>query len=182
MYTYEENVIPYRGSYKMMLITQEEEKRIAAFAQAVIEEKKHEDHHKRDAGQRIKRFTTGMMGEVAVEKFIRTPFVDWNIGHSSEFNVSDLNSIGLNVGIKTVETGKFPIIHKQSKRAEIIVIRGTRNRMIICGLATPNVLNTHQSDDLILSPALRKRNVKTGFYGFHHLLPFHSLDELRSLL
>lgn len=182
MFTYDEYVIPHRKKYKMILITQEEEMKVKQFAEKVIFEKEKERHHKIDPNKRVKRFTTGMMGEVAIEKYIRTPFVDWNIGHSNEFNVSDLKGIGLNVGIKTVETGKFPIIHKRSYRPEIIVVKGTKNRMVVCGLATVDTLNIYQSDELILDPKLRARGTKTGFYGFEHLKPFYSLDELRTLL
>lgn len=182
MFTYEEFVIPHRKKFKMIMISEKEEKKIENFAHAVVGEKKKESHHRADPHKRVKRFTTGMMGEVAIEKYINQRFVDWDIGNSNEFNVSDLKKIGLNVGIKTVETGKFPIIHKKSYRPEIIVIKGTKNRMVVCGLATKEVLNTYQSDELILDPKLRARGTKTGFYGFSHLKPFYTLEELKELL
>ena len=47
----------------------------------------------------------------------------------------------------------------------------------ICGLATVEVLNKYQSLDLILSPSLRKRGTKTGFYGFHKLIKPDNVRE-----
>lgn len=182
MFSYEEYVIPHRKKFKMITITESEEFKVKQFSKAVFDEKKKEAHHQRDPRQRTKRFTTGMLGEVAIEKFIRTSFVDWEIGPSTQYNVPDLKKIGLNVGIKTVETGKFPIIHKKAYRPEIIVIRGTKNRMVVCGLATVDVLNTYQSDELILDNNLRREGKKTGFYGFSHLIPFKSIDELKAIL
>lgn len=38
-------------------------------------------------------------------------------------------------------------------------------------MATSNVLNNYQDDDLILDPNLRARGTKTGFYGFEQLVP-----------
>ena len=52
------------------------------------------------------------------------------------------------------------------------------NLIFVCGLATSNVLNNYQDDDLILDPNLRARGTKTGFYGFEQLVPIKSLNDL----
>jgi hypothetical protein len=152
--------------------------KIDIFTKAVIKAKSMEGHHIIDNGQEYKRFYTGMMGECAVEQLLGVPFVDWDIGNSNEFNHADLTKLGLKVGIKTVEMHKFPIIHKKSYKPEIICIKRTDDTVIICGLATTSVLNTYQDDDLILSPKLRARGTKTGFYGFDKLIPIHSYEDL----
>ena len=87
---------------------------------------------------------------------------------------------GYRVGIKTVERDKFPIIFKDNSYPQIICIKSTKynNLIFVCGLATSNVLNNYQDDDLILDPNLRARGTKTGFYGFEQLVPIKSLNDL----
>ena len=121
-----------------------------------------------------------MLGECAVEKFIGKQFIDWTIGDSSFYHTPDLSTLGVNCGVKTVEKGKFPVIFKKSYKPEIIVIKNSDCEFLICGLATVQVLNNYQSDELILSPFLRKRGTKTGFYGFNQLLLPSKIIELTS--
>ena len=154
-------------------------KKIDNFVREVIKAKEIEQHHVVDNSQEYKRFFTGMMGECAVEQLFGVQFVDWTIGDSSYYNSADLRALNINVGIKTVEMYKFPIIHKRSEKPEIICIKRTDDTVIICGLATCDVLNTYQDDSLVLSPKLRARGTKTGFYGFEHLKPITSLEDLK---
>jgi hypothetical protein len=154
---------------------------IESFCLKVIEAKKSEQHHQSDPNQEFKRFYTGITGEAAIEEMLGVSFIDYTVGDSSAYHKSDLKSLGINVGIKTVEFGKFPIIFKKSYYPEIIVIKADPIH-IVCGLATTAVLNKFQSDDLILSPYLKSRGTKTGFYGFGELIPFKSIDDLRKLI
>lgn len=165
----------------ILCITHETEKKIEDFVERLIEAKMKEHIHMIDNGSEKKRWTTGISGELAVEKLLGIQFFNWSIGRSQDFNASDLSKYGLDVGVKTVEYGKFPIIHKKVKRPEIIVVK-KGNRFFVCGLATTRVLEIYQDDELVLSPKLRARNVKTGFYGFEHLIPFHTLTELKTIL
>lgn len=177
---FEDYFLPYSSTYPVMKLTMGTQRKIQHFVDAVVKEKSKEKIHQIDGDVEKKRWFTGVSGELAVENFLKVRFFDWRIGESRFFNSADLRKVGLNVGIKTVEYGKFPVIHKNSKRPEIIVVK-KENRLFICGLATVDVLNKYQDDELILNPKLRARNVKTGFYGFKHLLPFTSLRELKTL-
>ena len=104
--------------------------------------------------------------------------IDWTIGYSGLYHIPDIP--GYRVGIKTVERDKFPIIFKDNSYPQIICIKSTKynNLIFVCGLATSNVLNNYQDDDLILDPNLRARGTKTGFYGFEQLVPIKSLNDL----
>ena len=106
------------------------------------------------------------------------PIIDWSIGNSDFYNNPDIP--GYKVGIKTVERNKYPIIFKNNMYPQIICIKSIQcdNLVFVCGLATKEVLNEYQDDNLILDENLRKRGTKTGFYGFSHLLPVRSLDDL----
>ena len=155
--------------------TQEELNQILNLAQQIATSKINEKHHVRDCHNEVKRFFTGLIGERAVEKLFNIRIIDWSVGNSNKYDMPDIP--GYTVGIKTVEKGKFPIIPKNNKYAQIICIYNPDTKTVnICGLATTLTLNKYQNDDLILYPALRQRNVKTGFYGFHMLIPLHNVN------
>lgn len=163
-------------------ISENKSKLIKDFVKNVVEFKKKESHHMVDPYNEEKRWYTGISGESAVETLIGKQFIDLTIGESNSYNVSDLKSIGLDVGVKTVESGKFPIIFKKSYKPQIIVVKESDLDFYICGLATIKTLNKFQSDKLILSPNLLNRGTKTCFYGFSKLKKFRNLSELKLMV
>lgn len=165
-------------------LTEEEERKIKNFAYEIVKKKETENHHKIDHGSEIKRFYNGFAGELALEKVLKENILDFTIGDSHKYNVADLHKIGLNVGVKTVEAGKAHIVHKDPNKPEILIKIDNNNprRLIIMGLAEVDVMKKYCDDNLILSPALRARNVKTGFAGYHKLKKFKNLEELKQLL
>lgn len=177
-YSYQENVINHSESFKRVVIPTEYMKRIEEFASRIVNAKANEQHHKIDNGQELKRFTTGLMGEAALEILLGINIIDWTVGNSKDYHHPDIP--GYSVGIKTVEKWKFPIIFKSNAYPQIICIRSDKysNLMFVCGLATVDVLNNCQSDDLILDPNLRSRGTKTGFWGFEHLTPLRSIKDI----
>lgn len=179
MHNFVDTVVKCKPNMVYVTLDDETLQKIDKFTQEVIKAKTTEEHHKIDHGEEYKRFFTGMMGECAVEQLLGTNFIDWSVGNSNYYNSADLRALNINVGIKTVEMYKFPIVHKKAYKPEIICIKRNHNTVIICGLATRDVLNTYQDDNLILSPNLRRRGTKTGFYGFEHLKPVKSIDDLK---
>ena len=153
--------------------------RIQEIINIVIPAKQGEYHHKIDGRQEEKRWSTGFAGEIAVEKLLDYKFIAYGVGHSNEYNRPDIE--GIKVGIKTVEYGKFPVIFKKSYYPEIICIR-QENDIYVCGVALPQILNSYQSDEYILSPALRARGTKTAFIGLDKLIQFSTMEELKRIL
>jgi hypothetical protein len=160
----------------------EDTDKLDVFVNGVIEKKKNEEHHMIDSFNEAKRWRTGVGGELALEKFINKAFVDLSIGDSKKYHTPDLHKLGISVGIKTVEYGKYPLIFKSSNKPEIIVVKLNINKFAILGLATVDILNRYQDDNKILSPSLRSRGTKSGFVGLHMLKPFNSFDGLQKLL
>jgi len=156
--------------------------KLETFVDNVIEKKKKETHHIIDPFNESKRWRTGVGGELAFEKYINKSFVDLSIGNSKKYHTPDLNKLGLSVGIKTVEYGKYPLIFKSSHKPEIIIIKLNNIKFSILGLATVKTLNKYQDDNKVLSKSLRSRGTKTGFVGFHMLKPFKTFDELCELV
>jgi hypothetical protein len=172
-------VEPLKENFIPVKLTKEETDKIDRFIDKLIEYKQTEIHHQIDGGQEKKRFTTGLYGEMALSKFLGIDIIDWDIGKSAKFHNPDIN--GYNVGVKTVEWGKFPIVFKNSYYPEVICIKDKDDpsKIYICGIATPDNIAEHQSEDLILSSNLKARGTKTGFYGFEDLWELNSLNDLR---
>lgn len=177
-YDYETYVTNYSSNFKRVVIDPKYLEKIKELAEKIVRKKMTESHHLVDHNQEIKRFTTGLMGEAALEKLLGIKIIDWTIGDSAGYHHPDIP--GYNVGIKTVEKNKFPVIFKENTYPQIICIRSDKydDLVFVCGLATPDVLNRYQSDELILDYNLRKRGTKTGFWGFEHLSPVTGLDDL----
>lgn len=175
---YDEYVTKYSDNFKRVLIDPEYASQIKAFAQRIVKVKQSENHHKVDNGQELKRFTTGLMGEAALEKLFGIDIIDWTVGDSEDYHHPDVP--GYRVGIKSVEKWKFPIIFKNNHYPQIICILSDKieNLVFVCGLASTDVLNNYQSDRLVLSPKLLARGTKTGFWGFPYLKPVESISDI----
>lgn len=152
------------------------------FIKGIVTKKMSEAHHKVDSGNEAYRWRTGMGGELALEQMLGRPFVDLSIGDSNDYHVPDLSKLGLEVGIKSVERGKYPVIFKRSTKPEIVILRLADDTFSILGVALVEDLNKYQDDTQILSPSLRTRGTKTAFTGLHKLKGFNSLDELIKLI
>ena len=174
---YETYVRPYEHRFCKVVVPDETVRRLKAFAYQVVQAKQYERHHQVDNGQEFKRFYTGLLGEAALEILLQIPIIDWNIGNSKNYNVPDIETLG--IGIKTVEYGKFPIIFKHNTYPQIINFKVNDNTVLVAGLAGVHALNTYQSDDLILSPKLRARGTKSGFYGLHTLIDLQKINITR---
>lgn len=180
---YDTHVRPFSGNFNRIKISSVEKNKVSEWVHEVIAQKLSENHWMVDNGSAIKRWTTGVMGELALEKLLGEQFIDWSIGDSKSYHQADLRSIGLNIGIKTVRHGDFPVIFIQNNYPQIInIYRETDETVFVCGLATKSILNTYQSMSLIRSDALRARGTKTGFHGFQYLLPFQSREDLSNHL
>ena len=175
---YEKYVVAHSNSFKRVVLDPQIVSQVKELANKIAMAKSQEKHHLIDSNKEAKRFTTGLLGEAALEKVLGISIIDWSIGDSNKYHTPDIP--GYNVGIKTVERNKFPIIFKKNHYPQIICIKSDRrdDLIFVCGLATKDILNRYQDDNLILDPNLRSRNTKTGFYGFEHLIPIRSLDEL----
>lgn len=188
MKTYAKYVDPYlfdaqrKPKVPQVIIADYKRKKVADFIERLAREKAKEDVHITDAKQRAKRFETGFLGEAALEQFLGFEFMDTSVGQSEKYAVSDLRSIGVDAGVKTgvYENNKFFAINKGIRKPQVICwLSPDKRRALIAGLATVEVLNTYVDDDLIMNKDMSGR--KTGFYGFHKLIPFNNLGELAKL-
>ena len=166
------------GSVIRVEISEEKQAEIRELVSQIVEEKAKEAYHQRDNRKENKRFFTGLMGEAALEQLLGVDIIDKEAGNSKKYNFPDIP--GYDVGIKTVEYGKYPLIRKENTYPQIFCVLDPRHNGVVyvCGLATVDVLNTFQDDNLILDPNLRKEGWKTGFCGFHNLQTVESILDI----
>ena len=149
---YDECVTKYSDSFVRVVLDPGYVSRIQNFVTELVEAKSKEDHHKIDSNKEVKRFTTGFLGEAALEKLFGIPIIDWTIGYSGLYHIPDIP--GYRVGIKTVERDKFPIIFKDNSYPQIICIKSTKynNLIFVCGLAKVALVHekiTNQRNDFL---------------------------------
>ncbi|MGO4961401.1 hypothetical protein ACTQ5X_06620 [Jeotgalibaca porci] len=178
---YNQLIFPYAQDKPRVKISLEKAVKIQNLAQHIIEAKKKESHHIVDNGSEFTRFYTGLLGEAAMEEYLGIDIIDYSVGSSNDYNYADLSKVGLNVGIKTVEFGKFPIIHKNSVRPELINVKINNYTVVFFGYASIHTLNNYQNSDLILSSNLRRRGTKSAFYGFDKLEKVENLEQLKNI-
>ena len=156
-------------------LTDNENIKINDFTNDKVAKKIHEPGHRNDHNQEHKRSSTGQSGELAVEKQFGIKVADWTVGSSRKYNYADLKLTGYNLGVKSASLGNTPLVPRKPEHAEIICIKYDENTVIICGIATKEVLEQYWDDDLV-----RDKNAlhKTGFSGFDHLLPARTLEDL----
>lgn len=164
-----------------------------AFTEKVILEKQKEEVHQRDGRQEKKRWMTGTLGELALERFLGVRFRDPTVGDSIRYAVPDLSTIGLPVGVKSFRAGNFPLVNRLLSRnprkplteAEIfIAVEPTRMKAYLFGLAFQEDLirneQNPENDRYVKDGNALDR--KTAFTSFDTLHSFHCLEELESLI
>ena len=76
---YDECVTKYSDSFVRVVLDPGYVSRIQNFVTELVEAKSKEDHHKIDSNKEVKRFTTGFLGEAALEKLFGIPIFVWTI-------------------------------------------------------------------------------------------------------
>lgn len=178
MREYKKDVAPYLNNFTKVIIPEDKITQIHNFCIEMAKIKLGESHYEYDNSQIYKRNYTGKLGEVALEILLNSSFVDFTVGDSKFYNQPDLSPLNLDIGIKTVEYSKYPLIFKNNQKPEIINLKMSRNEVLVCGVAMLSCLKQYQDDNLVLDPNLRRRGVKTGFYGFSKLSSFSSREDL----
>lgn len=173
-------VSPIAKNFSKIHLDKSVENNIKDLATNIAKRKKLENGYIKDFNKLEKRFVTGLLGEAALEKLLSVKIIDWEVGESCKYNIGDLNKIGLDCGVKTVEYGKFPLIHIIPVRSEIIIIKHPIElKFMICGLYKKEILSKYQSKDLIIDPNVRE--TKTCFFGIPFGKIFKNLEELKNV-
>lgn len=183
---YNEHVAPIINDpsrYVEVTIPEDKINEIKIFCKKVIEAKMEEELHKIDFNAEYERFYSGTLGEAAVEELLGINIINWKVGKSRFFNVADLSSVGLDIGIKTVKmsVGRFPQINIPVRRPEIITVRVAYNKVRIFGVASIDTLREYTDERLRFGTLNNPRRPKWGFYKFDEIKRFNKLEDLKSI-
>ena len=173
-----------KNSTKINIPT-EKDLEIKSKVREIVLQKTKEIEYARDPKSLIERWYTGWGGECALEIFLGVKFVDFSIGESLRYDVCDLSALNLNVGVKSVEKGWFPLLKKPSassptRNPQIILIKENNLTFHMCGLADKIAVNHPQNFNDTLVKCKDIRN-KSAFYRFDLLKSFKNLKELKDL-
>ncbi len=171
----------YLSQFVRISVTEKDMEVLKGFCSSIEEAKMKEKHYQIDDENIFDRFKTGVGGELAVGKYLGVDTLNLTIGVSHFYNSGDLTGLGIDCGVKSVEIGKYHVIHAKPTRPEIMVIKETDLDFLICGLATVPIMRKYSDTNLIIDSKLRARETKTGFYGYQYLLPFKSIEQLKVL-
>ena len=170
---YKLNVDPYIKQFIRIHINNSEYGNLKDFSVEIAKHKQ-EEHFTFDDDVIAKRFLTGLLGERALEIFLNLKIIDYTIGIAKDYNLPDISEF--NIGIKSCEWGKYPIIFKQNEYGQIInLVKG--QEVFICGYATVQMLQDFQNDNYVINKKLQARGTKTAYYNFMDLIPITLLKE-----
>lgn len=105
---YDECVTKYSDSFVRVVLDPGYVSRIQNFVTELVEAKSKEDHHKIDSNKEVKRFTTGFLGEAALEKLFGMTefFSNIELGvdtfktiNGNEFTVTSVDDKHINISI-----------------------------------------------------------------------------------
>lgn len=180
--SYSQDCEKHSKNYISISVTEKDMEVLKGFCSSIEEAKLKEKHYQVDDENIFDRFKTGVGGELAVGKWLGVDSLDLTIGISHFYNSGDLTGLGIDCGVKSVEWGKYHVIHTKPTRPEIMVIKETDLDFLICGVATVEVMKRYSDINLIVDPKLRARGTKTGFYGYDKLQQFTNFDELKAIV
>lgn len=176
--TYDVWVKPVQSNFRCIELDKESIERVECTAEKIADVKRLEQGYLVDKDSLVKRWCTGLGGEVVLGIDLRVTIMDSTVGPSTEYDIGDLKKIGFNIGVKSVEYNKFPLIHSNPKRCEIILLKHPKKYLyMICGIYTPQTMLRFSSRDLVIDPKVR--DSKTGFYGIPFYKPFTTLEDLK---
>jgi hypothetical protein len=177
--SYNSWVKPVQSNFERLELTKEEIELVEYTATKIADAKRIEKGYLVDSGSLTKRWTTGLGGEVVLGNYLNQQIMDQTVGPSTEYDIGDLKKIGLNIGVKSVEYGKFPLVHVNPVRPEIVLIKHPEKyKYMICGLYTPFIMKTYSSRDFVVDE--RVRDTKSAFYGIPFYKRFNNLNDLKN--
>jgi len=158
-------------------------KQVQEFVNTLVPElMKRERYKKFEKAEMVeKTYSNGIYAEVANSIFINYDYVDFQIKKEGEEELSDLSNMGLNIGVKTVKIGNgLPLVYNSFiKFPEIISVLDLPYVYII-GYATIPMIKYYKSRNYVWGDA-EKNSSKCGYWGFHKLYEFKTLEELKKL-
>lgn len=131
----------------------------------------------------VNRYCRGLLGELAVEKWLGIPVVE-RVADKYTHNHPDIKIIGW--GVKTYRTDLPPLVEKKQKYPQIIcrcddTVKDCKEATVyIEGIATPQLIMNNLDDEQIQDPAVRRKGYKSAFVGLDKLIPVN--EKIKSFI
>jgi hypothetical protein len=139
-----------------------------------------DSHYLGDGNCLGKRFRTGMLGELALCKFLgKDPlkFLDMELGDSHNKHGPDMERLGLRLGSKSADWGNVPLVFPRPRWPEVIsVLSACRRYVHLLGIASEAVQSEFASLDLVKDDNLRRSGRKRGFFGVRRIVPMKGMS------
>ena len=166
------------GNFQIVELTDEEVKKAKQFSIDIENEKlnvQKETHFRRDSRTLEGRFYTGILGEMAVLKFMGfgAEKADMALGNAKDFAVPDLRGVGLKVGVKTVRQfnnygeRSTQLVNDNLNEPQIFCEKIDDHHIAICGYLDNKTILENSSKIYVNDKNAAGR--KSGFYGLDKL-------------
>lgn len=173
-----------KQNYITVKLSSEEDAKIRSLAQHMQEKIEYDFQIAKDSKNYIARWIIGLAGEIAVSRVLKTMGIiesmdnyKLSVGLSENYDTPDFLMYGLNLGCKTCVENSCIKVKENCHNSEVICFYNRpTNEVVICGIATREVLEQYSDLDLIENPDIRAKAGtsagKVGFNRFDKLIPF----------
>lgn len=114
----------------------------------------------------LENFSKKINGIIAIEKHLNLKIINWKEINPKNFQPK-VKLKGVLYDVINCGNGNLPLIEKNNKRPAIITVAMSEDQIMICGVASVDILNKYQNDKLV-GGLLNGRN-RTAFVGFKYL-------------
>ena len=104
----------------------------------------------------------------AISKQINHPIVDYR-DFKTEPILQLRNTFSDWVDVIVFNYGEFPIFYRPMYKKAIFVCKMSDTNYVVCGFATPYVINSYHSKKLIVNQTIREQSNMSAFYGLEYL-------------
>lgn len=140
-------------------------------------------YYQQDLAVLVNRYMRGLLGELAVEKWLGIPVVE-RVADQESHNHPDIQLIGW--GVKSYRSDMPPLIEKKQTYPQIFVrcdnnmIKDKEADCYITGFATPKLMMDNLDDNQVQDWHVKKKGYKSAFTGIDKLFPI--TPQLKELI
>lgn len=171
-FNYDTCFTPFHSKFTKVTITPENDIKIATAIKKLMTQQEVRLRRKLTESEQLdfKKTFMKLAGEVVLEQYIDLKFVKFDqVGSRTKPFLNEM--FKSNIDIVVFSYGKFPLVFRNTYRKTIFICMLNKKEFLICGMATPLIVNGFSKGDLVESDSLRSRGTHAGFFGFYNLAP-----------
>ena len=173
-YTYENYFTPYVKNFAKIQLSDDRRKKLStAIGLQIAKREKEKGRKLLDIEvNNYRKIYMQTSGDLVLEQHLELGEVVKFDKIFDENRISFINDLLPNkkIDIVTFEYGLFPMVYKKTYRKTIFVCMLNKNEFMICGMASPKLIDMYSKSELVMSPYFRSKG-KAAFFGFERLSP-----------